>query len=349
MTVPMWNAAQAPLVLEQRKFETHDTASFFFRAPEPAVFHFKPGQFVTLRVEIDGRAHARSYSISSLPGQDCLQLTVKRVAGGLVSNWLIDHLQPGNALWTYGVAGAFNIQDCQPREEVLMISAGCGITPVMAMSRALIADEGADVKKIDFLHCARDGRNVIYLEEMLSLAEEMPSFREHLLLERQGTRPVSKREHAGLISLEKLQAICPDYKNRTVYLCGPAGFMEAVETILRSSGFDMEQLFKEEFAPKNDNDEALLGSDIKFTVTVPGFTMGQKARQGDILLDVLERASVPIIGACRSGVCGSCKCRVTKGAVESASHATLSVEEQAHGYVLACSSKVIGNVEIALT
>ncbi len=362
MPEPIWDAAQAPLILAYRKFETRDTVSFFFKTPHRGIFDFKPGQFVTLRLDIDGCTHARSYSISSLPGQDYLQLTVKRVANGRVSNWMVDRLQPGATVWTYGVAGAFNIQDCAPKEKVLMISAGCGITPVMAMARSLLASDRSGVKKIDFLHCAKDMQNVIYREELEALATNTSRFRDHLLLERLAPSQAAARRHAGLISLETLRTVAPDYRDATIYLCGPSGFMEGVETMLRAEGFDTRHLFKEAFVSHNDNkrpneEGAVEGKNkegiatdtgTSVTVSVPAFDVVQQVARGATLLDVLEQVGVPVIGACRSGVCGSCKCRATKGAVVSSSQATLTPEELAQGYVLACSSAVHEDVEIVL-
>lgn len=348
MMADTWNPSLTPLVLVRKTFETQDTANFFFATPQHHTFTFKPGQFVTVKADIEGQTYARSYSISSLPEKAELQLTIKRVTGGVVSNWLIDHLLPGDSLCTYGFAGDFNIVDCLPKDKVLMISAGCGITPVMAMTRHLLNGAAQPVAKVDFLHCAKDIENVIYLDDMRHMAKTHSRFQAHLLLEQIGGQSGSERTYEGLISLAHLQACCPDYLVRSVYLCGPAKFMEVVEGIFRDSGFDMACFFKESFLPSNSCDATVAADAAQCAVNVPDFQVSQQVDAGSVLLDVLEQAHVPVIGACRSGVCGSCKCKVTRGKVASSSHATLTEQEQADGYVLACSSKVVEDVDVAL-
>lgn len=359
MTIQDWNPATEPLVLKERRKETYDTVSFIFTTASAKTFHFKPGQFVTLKVEVNRKTYARSYSISTLPETSVIGLTIKRVKDGVVSNWLIDHLQPGEKLQTVGIAGGFNIIDCPPKKQVLFVSAGCGITPVMAMARYLLAYGGNAVERMDFLHCARDAANVIYALEMTQLALAHARFHPHILLEHQladENKPVPDTRY-GLISAQYLRTVCPHLNEASVYLCGPRGFMAATEEILHSCGFDMAQLFHEDFVPHDDHTQGVCFDAVstrhsaslhQFNVSVPSFKFNQLVSAGATLLNVLEAGHVPVIGACRSGVCGSCKCRVTKGKVKSTSTATLTAEQITQGFVLACSSTVEEDIEVAL-
>jgi len=359
-----WSPTTTSLVLVKRELETHDSMSFTFAAADQTLFDFKPGQFVTLAIEIDGKTHYRAYSISSVPQQKQLRLTIKRVPDGLVSNWLADNLSIGDSLSALNIAGQFNSSDCQHKSKLLLISAGCGITPVMSIAKTLLAqDSDAD---IEFLHCARDKDNVIFHSEMQTLLAQHKHFNVQLLLENsdgftdfsandstnEKTNSSALSHQTGMVSTEVIQHLYPDLKERTIFLCGPVGFMKAVENIAQETGFDMDNFFQESFTPAADNkqqDQISSGAtDTSVMLHVPNFAVEAEVTQGSLLLDALEEHGVPVIGACRAGICGSCKCKVTKGSVKSTSTETLTAEEIEQGFVLACSSTVEGDLTVAL-
>ncbi|MCG6354258.1 FAD-binding oxidoreductase, partial [Vibrio alginolyticus] len=139
------------LVCARKWMETPDCVSFELALPDTAAFDFKPGQFASLGFEIAGQTVFRAYSISSMPTQSVLQFTVKRVAGGQVSTHVVESLKAGDVIRVMKPQGQFNMVDCPPREKVVLISAGCGITPVMSMARTWLAQGNV---AIDFLHVA---------------------------------------------------------------------------------------------------------------------------------------------------------------------------------------------------
>lgn len=345
-----WHPEQTPLVLKERQDETPDTVSFIFKAQDQSCFSFKPGQFVIVKVMIDGVELARAYSISSLPGLAILQLTIKRVAGGAVSNYLIDNLKPGDTVWTLGIAGDFNIIDCKPRAKTIFISAGCGVTPVLSMARYLCSLPKNQVDML-FLHRAHDMCNVISLREMNRLKEQCQHFDYHLLLSDYENN-FSESVTQGKLTIDDLRRLCPDYQERSIYLCGPQGFMQDVQEMLQSDGFDMQHFHHEDFTPRNyvqDEASFLYGKSEasgKLTVSVPDFHYQAQVTQGALLLDVLDAGKVPLVAACRSGICGSCKCRVNKGRVVSSSYAALTPQEIEQGFVLACSSTITEDIEV---
>ena len=360
-----WAPSTTPLVLVKRELETHDSMSFTFAAADQAQFDFKPGQFVTLAVKIENKTHYRAYSISSVPQQKQLRLTIKRVPDGLVSNWLADNLSIGDSLSALNIAGQFNSSDCKHKSKLLLISAGCGITPVMSIAKTLLAHHSdADIQ---FLHCARDKDNVIFHDEMQSLLAQHKNFNVQLLLENnEGFASFSAANNTdsnagnnalshqtGMVSTEVIQQLYPDLKQRTIFLCGPVGFMKAVENIAEESDFDMANFFQESFTPAADNTQqeqiSSGATETSVMLHVPDFAVEAEVIQGSLLLDALEKHGVPVIGACRAGVCGSCKCKVTKGSVKSTSTETLTAEEIEQGFVLACSSTVEGDLAVALS
>jgi NADH oxidoreductase Hcr len=329
------------LICKEKWSETPDTVSFSLSSTDNDVhFHFKPGQFVTLGFSLPEGIEYRAYSISSLPDQNELRFTVKRVTDGKVSNFIVDQLEIGSVISVLKPAGQFNSIDCTPSKRVLMLSAGCGITPVTSMVKQWLAD--ATDLDIDFVHQAKDKENTIYYAELEKLNRENPNFNLKLLL-----KDSNGTDHKqGRFDKTLLQALCPDLLERTVYLCGPVGFMQDAKSYLEELGFDMSRFFEESFTPAQSCDDDSTGGVV--TVSVPTFGAELEEKTGSMLIDSLEKAGVPVIAACRSGMCGSCKCKVKVGEVERTSVETLTDEEIEQGFVLACSCKINSDVEVSL-
>ncbi len=329
------------LTCTKKWFETPDSVSFELSSDSPSdSFQFKAGQFSSLGFDIEGKTEFRAYSISSIPGDNRLKFTVKRVPDGLVSNHIVDTLSVGQKVQAQAPVGQFNNVDCAPKQKVLMISAGCGVTPVMSMVDQWL-DEGANID-IECLHLAKSKLDAIYFDRLMQLNQTVDSFQLNMLLEDNTGTDFPQ----GLISLEWLKALVSDFQQRTIYLCGPTGFMEVVKSALEEAQFDMSQFHQESFTPAQVAAEA---GDSQVKIAVPDFGVEIEADEGSLLIDALEKGGVPVIAACRSGICGSCKCKVKVGQVESSSYETLSDEEKESGYVLACSSTIKSDVEVSLS
>ncbi len=236
--------------------ETHDVRTFRFACDSPVLFTYKPGQFVNLDLEINGEEISRSYSISSTPSRPhTLEITVKRVpppAGcepntpkGLVSNWLHDNVTPGSIIKVNGPLGKFTCF-ANPSQKLLLISGGSGITPMMSMSRWL-CDTGANCDII-FFHCARSPRDIIYRHELEMMSARYPNF--HLAVSTTRNEPGhSWLSLTGRLDAAMLQVVAPDYRARTVYVCGPDTFMEGTKQMLESISFPMQNYYEESFGP----------------------------------------------------------------------------------------------------
>ena len=330
--------------------ETPDCISFTLTSKDQAsTFQFIPGQFVTLGVEIDGSMVHRAYSLSSIPNQTEMQFTVKRVTDGLVSNYLNHHLQIGQEVEVLQPAGQFHIK--QPHNnKLLLVSAGCGITPVMSMARTLLADK-RDQTDIHFIHAATCAEQIIYHSELLDMKKQHQRFKLDIMLE-----DATDTEYMeGRLTQATLENYCPDIRQRSAFLCGPVAFMQSMKEYLDALGMDMTQFYQESFTPSESPqpDNAYSASKAQAlaqaTVFVPSFGTQTQISTGSLLIDALESAKVPVIAACRSGICGSCKCKVTKGEITRTSTETLTEQEIADGFVLACSCQIHSDVEISLS
>jgi len=225
--------------------ETHDVKSFYFVAEPARLFSYKPGQFATLELPIDGRTVRRSYTISSSPSRPyLLSITVKRVPGGLVSNWLHDNMAPGFEFNLSGPNGDFTCFEA-PSDRLLMIAGGSGITPLMSMLRWL-SDTASDVDVV-FLNFVRSPDDVIFETELLQTSSRMG---DRLRL---GTIPgrVNRGQRwngpVGPFSAETVRFYAPDYAQREVFVCGPAPFMDKVKSTLSAFGFPAKRYHQESF------------------------------------------------------------------------------------------------------
>ncbi len=344
-TPPVWQADQQPLVLIERIEQTADCVSFIFNTETPAQFDYKPGQFSLLEVDIDGVLHHRAYTISSSPSRPgSLEITIKRVEGGLVSNHLIDHLQVGERINASQPSGDFNLFDGSQSERYVFVSSGCGITPLMSMSRWLLDNNSQ--AHIHFIHSCTDDSNIIFAAELQAMAAQHDNFQLDLLL----TRQQGASSHwLGRLNQDRFQQLVPQLSGRAVYTCGSNGFMDLVEELLQQRGFQMDRFHKESF----DGDSLLPAEDgaaeLAYQLSVPSFGKSTTIQGDEALMHALQREQLPLIVACQSGICGSCKCRVVSGEVESSSQSPLTPAEIEQGYVLACSSRAKSDLEIALS
>lgn len=323
--------------------ETPDAVSFELVAEEPTLeLDFKPGQFASLGFPIDGKIHYRAYSISSVPGKASLSFTVKRVAEGMVSNFIADHLGVGDKVAVLKPQGSFNSYDCEHGDKVVLISAGCGITPVMSMAKQWLKQSNTDV---EFIHIARNVEHTIYYQELMELDQQYPQFHLKLLLKEANSEGYA----TGRLDLAWLHDLCPDIAQRSAFVCGPDRFMEDVADYLKQLECDMSRCYQESFAaaPVIANAQ-VTGDKANVTIHVPGFGLQAEVAAGSQLVDGLEANGLPIVVACRSGICGSCKCKVESGEVVSSSRETLTDEQVEQGYVLACSTQVMSDVEVSL-
>ena len=233
--------------------ETADVKTFTFICESPVKFSYKPGQYITLNLNINNQKIQRSYSISSTPSRPhTLEITVKRIPAphnepaapsGLVSNWLHDNLRIGSEIQANPPMGNFT-NFANPSPKLWLISAGSGITPMMSMSR-WICDTVSNVDVI-FLHSAKSPEDIIFRQELEMMTARYPKFKLAITV----TLPVPGQSwygYTGRINEKILPAIAPDYKERTVYVCGPNSFMEATKQLLQKIDFPMENYYQESF------------------------------------------------------------------------------------------------------
>jgi NADH oxidoreductase Hcr len=340
LAVSIWKGDTLLRCVEKRQ-ETQDASTFVLAAPDSSRFDYRPGQFILIDVEIDGRPYQRAYSLCSTPSRPkTLEITIKRVKGGKVSNWVLDHLEEGEMMRVSRPTGKFFLPPNSPAKDFLLFSAGCGITPVMSMARWLVDTESK--ARIVFVHNAIDLDNVIFRAELEHIRKKKSAFDLELILE--PTVEESARRTERFIS-EDMRV--QDIAQAEAYLCGPRTYMDAVEGWLAGIGLSRTQIFREEFSSAPVASSSCLGAE-GWTLTMTDFGKKLVVAKGQSLLEVMEKGDIPITGACRQGICGSCKCKVTGGKTESSSRETLTPDQIADGYVLACSTVALSDLNVRL-
>ncbi|MCQ9427230.1 hybrid-cluster NAD(P)-dependent oxidoreductase [Pseudomonas sp. LJDD11] len=332
--------------------ETHDVKTFTFHCPDYSALAYEPGQFLTVSPVIDGQSVSRCYTLSSTPTRPfTFSITVKRVPGGAVSNWLHDNLRAGHALAASGPAGIFT-PVAAPARKLLYLSAGSGVTPVMAMTRAA-ADLHADLD-IVFVHSARTPKDIIFRDELARLERSMPRLRTLFFCEGLGDEP-DWSGPVGRLSVEELQRQIPDYQEREVFTCGPKGYMDAVKSLLGSAGFDMQRYHQESFD---------ITAEVVAEAPAPAATPGQEqgtftvrlARSGkeftmtasQTVLAAAKAAGAVVPSSCSQGVCGTCKTAVLEGSVEMNHNGGIRQREIDKGLRLLCCSRPTSDLVVDL-
>lgn len=317
--------------------ETHDVTTFVLR-PNAHFTAFRPGAYVTLRLRIDGKAVERSYSISSAPSRDGLfSITVKRVEGGLVSNWLADHVRPGHILALSAPAGQFLLPATLP-SKLLMLSAGSGITPVMSMLRQLVA-ERAPVE-VTFVHFARSPRDIIFRDELMRIASEAPHVRLVFCVEQTDD---SWQGAEGRFSQRLLEEVAPDFRSLDTFLCGPSAFMQAVVQTLESQGADLAKLRYERFNASFDATQFIEHAQVVRFLRSGGQSMGTRPRT---ILEEAEQIGMTVESGCRAGNCGTCRCLKRSGVVTDVT--TGRDSGAGEEFIFPCVSIPRGTVEVEL-
>jgi ferredoxin-NADP reductase len=294
---------------------------------------FSAGQHVRVTVEIDGVRRTRPYSpaCSAHAGAAHLELTVKAHPDGEVSRFLNDRAAPGMVLGLSQAEGDFTLPAARPRQ-LLLISGGSGITPVMSMLRTL-CDEGHQ-GAVTFLHYAPGEHDGIYGSELAELAARHANVRLLRAYTRQGGG-----ELAGRFTREQLLAAVPDHAEAETYVCGPSGLVEAVRSTWAEDGLEA-RLRVEYFDPPP---LAVPTGEAGGSVHFAGSDL-RAANSGASLLEQAEAAGLAPEHGCRMGICHSCTCRKTAGTVRNAVTGELSSATDED--IQICVSVPVGDVTL---
>ncbi len=318
--------------------DTPDTRSYVLGIPDELadVFGYRAGQFCTFRVEVDDDVHLRCYSMSSAPehGRD-LTVTVKRVPGGVVSNWFHDHVGIGSRLAVSRPAGVFCIR---PGERPLLaFCGGSGVTPVMSIVRSVLTSTD---RSIDVLYANRDRSSIIFHDELHDLASRHPDrlrVTHHL------------DSDAGFLHETAIEEFVAGRVDSDFYICGPTPFMDLVEAVLHDTDVTPDRIAIERFGtppPTDHADEPDLDGPPTAVSLAPEavlIVMNRKRtsvpyRAGDTVLETARRGGLKPPFSCEAGNCATCMALIHEGTVTMRVNNALTPDEVASGWVLTCQA-----------
>lgn len=334
--------------------ETGEANSIRFEVPEEIRdrFSFRAGQHLTLRATIDGEEVRRNYSLCTAPDELDWMVTVKRIGGGLFSNWVGDRLKPGDTLDVMPPHGSFTTEfDRSKSRHLVAIAGGSGITPVMSLIKTTLKYEPDS--SFTLLYGNRDSSSVIFLEALAALKDKhLGRFEIYHFLD-QEEQDIDLFN--GMLDRARLEeaipALVPDlFEVEGWFICGPGPMMDAAEGVLLDRNIARERIHIERFTADRPPEAVsremaelqTKAEGVSLSVTLDGRTRRVPFTAGNIL-DSARSAGLPAPFACKAGVCATCRAKVTRGKVEMAARYGLTDEEVAVGYVLTCQSVPLGD------
>lgn len=308
--------------------ETPDARSFVLEVPPALVerFAYRAGQFCTFRTTIDGEAVARCYSMSSSPeAGEPLTVTVKRVAGGRMSNWMNEQLAAGDAIDVQVPAGLFVLRAAE--RPIVAFAGGSGITPIISIVKTALL---TTTREIALVYANRDAQSVIFAEALDALrVASHGRLRLHSHLD----------SESGFLGPAACAELVGDRIDSDFYVCGPGPFMAVVEAGLAERGVDPDRIFIERFV---DPDEAHVTEVASETESLVIRIRGRKHEiiymPGESILHAARRAGLKPPSACQAGACGTCMALVVEGRVTMRVNNALEPDEVEQGYVLTCQA-----------
>ena len=319
---PLWSTRELRGRIEAVVRETADAATIVVRPARGWSGH-RAGQYVRIALEIDGVRHTRTYSLTS-PADRAdgrFTITVKAIPDGVVSTHLVHHAQPGDVLVLEPAQGEFVLPDPLPTK-VLFLTGGSGITPVMGMLRSHLLPD------VVHIHGAPTRDAVVFGAELRGLGS--PGYR---LTE-------FHDDDSGMFTFDRLDALCPDWRERDVWVCGPGPLMDAAEVHWADAGLS-ERLRLERFRPRLLAD-AGDGGAVSFAKT--GTVVDNDGTTP--ILDTGEAAGVLMPSGCRMGICHGCVVPLLAGRVRDLR--TGEVHGDEGDLVQTCISAPAGPVELDL-
>ena len=295
---PLWTARELRGEIVDVRNETADSATVTIKPGWGFSADYQPGQYVGIGLRVEGRWHWRSYSLTSVPVRDkkLITITVKATPEGFLSSHLVNGVTPGTIVRLAAPKGDFALPD-PPPAKILFVSAGSGITPLMAMLRSLTArDQNPDIVH---LHSAPTAEDVIFHDELRSLEASQPGYRLHLQLTKQD----------GKLDFDNLEDLVPDWRDRPTWACGPTPMLDTVEALWDSAGLS-DDLHMERFTIAR-TDKGGEGGTVTFSISDKSIEIDGATS----LLEAGEKIGIQMPFGCRMGICQTCVLPLEEGNV----------------------------------
>ncbi len=317
-------------------------------------FQFEPGQFLTLRAQVEGQDVRRSYSISSprsrLSRMGELEIGIRPVEGGVFSNWVTSAIQPGDVISVVPPDGRFTVRKPRAIHRV-GFAAGSGITPILSIAATTLEEQPES--KFTLVYGNRRMSSVMFNEALQDLKDRYPDRLTliHVLSRQAQEVPLLQ----GRIDSDKVRdliaALLPARSMDEVFICGPEAMIEATEAALLAADVPAHRIHTERFTTgaamaakvQADTDAATqrapLHQTVKLTIILDGKQHEVQIGPNDLVLDAALSAGLDLPYSCKAGVCCTCRAKVLQGQATMDKNFTLEASDMAQGFVLSCQAR----------
>ena len=340
--------------------ETADAKTFFFDVPQDllSTFVYTPGQYLTFEAMMGGEKVRRSYSLCTYAGQDShMAVTVKRVDGGRMSNYMNDHVSEGSEMQVMAPMGKFTMSPEAGRStHYVLFAGGSGITPMMGISKAVLKDEPNS--QVTLVYANRNPESVIFKETLANMEKEFSS--RFKVIHSYDQAPFTWFGLKGLMTEDKVSQIVKSkvggpFDTYQYFICGPAPMMDVVKKGLGSCGISGANIHTEYFTAPSSSEKpvesassAAFSGQSTITMKVYGKTHTISCDDKTTVLNAAMKQGIDPPYSCTVGVCTTCRAKVHSGELHMLEREGLSDDEIKQGYVLTCQS-VPRSAEISLS
>ena len=292
------------------RIEEHaDIAKSYYFKSETELAYFKAGQYLTFKLEIGNSVVTRSYSIASSPASALngeYQITVKRIADGFVSDYILDNWNVGDKVIAYAPEGNMTYCPLRDAENIVAIAGGSGITPFLSLARAI--DQGDEDCILTLLYGCRTPDEILFKSELDSLSERNEKINVVYVLSHSDEDGYEK----GFVGADIIKKYAPE-GNYSIFVCGPGGMYKFLETELPKLQIERKYIRFEVFSSGKKVDEE--PKEFNITVINRGNETVIKASSNETVLCAFERAGIEVPARCHTGECGFCRSKLVSGKV----------------------------------
>ena len=292
------------------RIEEHaDIAKSFYFMSEAELAFFKAGQYLTFKLEIGNSVVTRSYSIASSPASALngeYQITVKRIADGFVSDYILDNWSVGDEVVAYAPEGNMTYSPLRDAKNIVAIAGGSGITPFLSLARAI--DQGDEDCSLTLLYGCRTSAEILFKSELDSLSHKNEKINVVYVLSHSDEEGYEK----GFVGADVIKKYAPA-ESYSIFVCGPGGMYKFLEAELPKLEIERKYIRFEVFSSGKKVDEQ--PKEYNITVVNRGNETTIKASSNETVLCAFERAGIEVPARCHTGECGFCRSKLVSGKV----------------------------------
>jgi ring-1,2-phenylacetyl-CoA epoxidase subunit PaaE len=333
--------------------ESADAVSLTFAIrPELAGdYAFLPGQYLTLRTTLDGEEVRRSYSICSGPDDGELRIAVKKVDGGAFSSWAADELKAGDELDVMTPTGRFGIAHAPQQARVHVgFAAGSGITPLLSIMKGVLAREPDS--RFFLFYGNRTTASMLFREALEELKDRFMQRLSvfHVISGEEQDIPILHGRLDGDKVRVLLRALVPAASVDHVFICGPTGMSEDIETTCREIGIAPGRIHVERFVSEfggKPRPKAIVSTSAPpkamASLIIDGKRRDVPVAEGEAILDAALRAGMDLPFACKGGMCSTCRAKLVEGDAQMEVNYSLEPWELKAGFILTCQARPVSD------